>query len=243
MRKTLAIAGSVVADAIRRKIVYVILLFAAIMAVAIPSLPSYGVGVDEAVFREVALALTYFTSMVVVLTLAANRIPSEVEHRTVFNIIVRNVARWQYVLGTWLGVLAVMAGTVAAFLVIVQIVAMWVYGQPMWQLWQGALSIWFEVGVVAAFAVAVSALVGPVTVSVASFAFLFLGHARGGLSSTLPPAVYRLYPSLDGFNIIAPVAHGAGVSPRYVALMTGSFLAWSAVLMLLGSAGFSRRDL
>lgn len=243
MRETLAIAASVVADAIRRKIVYVILLFSAVMAIAIPSLPSYGVGVDDAVFREVALALAYVTSMVVVLGLAANRIPGEVERRTVFNVLVRDVSRWQYIVGTWAGLVAVMAGTIAAFMVVIQGVAMLVYGDPMWRLWQGAVSILFESGVLAAFAVMVSALVGPVTVSVAALAFLFIAHARAGLAEALPPVVYRLYPSLDGFNIIAPVAHGSGVGPLYLVYMTGLFVAWSAGLLVVASAAFSSRDL
>lgn len=243
MKKTLAIAQSVVADAIRRKVVYVVLLFAAVMAIAIPSLPSYGVGVFAAVFREVSLALTYVTSVAVVLALCANRVPGEIERRTAFNVLSRDLDRSQYVIGTWLGIFAVMAGTVAAFTVVVQVVGLAVYGAPMWRLWQGALAILLESGVIAAFAVAVSTAVGPVTVAIASLAFIFVAHARAGLGSTLPPFVYRVYPSLDAFNIISPVAHGSGVGLTYIALMLAQFVIWCGVLMWLGSMLFRRRDL
>ena len=100
MRAVWAIAGSVVADALRRKVVYIVLAFAAFMAVSIPRLPSYGVGVDEAVFREVALALMYAAAVVVVLSLSANRIPGEVERRTVYNVLSKRVHRWEYLAGT-----------------------------------------------------------------------------------------------------------------------------------------------
>jgi ABC-type transport system involved in multi-copper enzyme maturation permease subunit len=240
--RILPIALSVAADALRRKIVYVVVLFAAVMAAAIPSLPSYGVGVVEAVYREVALTVTYVATMVVVLALSANRVPSEVEHRTVYNVLSRDVRRWEYVVGTWLGIALTTAGVVGAFLLIDLAVGWAVYGMPMWQLWQGAVSIWFEAAIVAAFSVTVSTVAGPVVVAVSSLAFLFIAHVRSGLFEAGSPG-YVLYPSLDSFNIINPVAHGSGVSAGYLLTMLGVFLAWIAALLLLGVLAFDRRDL
>ncbi len=79
MNKMLAIAASVIADAVRRKVVWVVLLFAVVLSLAIPSLPSYGIGVVEAVFREVAIALMYAAALVVALALSATRVPGEVD--------------------------------------------------------------------------------------------------------------------------------------------------------------------
>ncbi|HSQ21891.1 MAG TPA: hypothetical protein VLQ52_03740, partial [Coriobacteriia bacterium] len=72
------IAFGVVADSLRRKVVYIVLVFAGILAFAIPSLPDYGLGVESAVFREVALALAYVTALVLTVSLSANRVPGEV---------------------------------------------------------------------------------------------------------------------------------------------------------------------
>lgn len=236
-----AIAGSVVADAVRRKVVYVVLVFAAIMAAAIPSLPSYGIGVIGPVFREVALALMWVGGLVVTLTLAAVRVPGEVERRTVYNVLAKRVRRWEYLVGTWLGIVSVVGGIIVCFNVVNQIVAWTAYGQPMWRLWEGVLAIWLEMGVIAALAVAVSAAVGPVVVVVAALAFLFIAHSRPpGLETGLAGA---LYPSLDVFNVIIPVAHGGGYGPVYAAGMAAVFLGWVAGLLLAGSLAFSRRDL
>lgn len=242
MGRPLAIAGAIVADALRRKVVWVVILFAALMAIAIPSLPSYGTGVIDAVYREVALALIYVASMVVMLSLAANRIPSEIERRTLYTVLSRDVRRWEYVVGTWLGVFAVMGGVIGAFCVTTQIVGLAVYGDLMWILWQGALSIWLEMGVVAAFAIAVSTVAGPVIVAVASLGFIFVTHVREGVLGGLDSALWNFYPSLDTFNIINPVAHGSGVDLMYLLVMTGVFVAWVGVVLLAGATVFEKRD-
>lgn len=244
MAAVLALAASIVADALRRKIVYVVALFAAVMAAAIPALPSYGVGVVEGVFREVALALMWVASLVVVLALSANRIPGELERRTVYNVLAKPVHRWQYIFGTWLGILTVMAGVVASFTLVDQAVALIAYKQPMWQLWAGALAVWLEMGVVAALAVSVSAIAGPVVVAVAAVALLFIGHSRAGLfGEDTSSLAAKLYPSLDAFNVINPVAHGSGIGVPYIIAMLVAFIGWVGALLVAGALGFSSRDL
>ncbi len=239
-----AIAGTVVADSLRRKVVYVVLVFGALLAFAIPSLPDYGLGVEGSVYREVALALAFVTGLVLALSLAANRIPAEVERRTVYNVLAKPVGRAEYVLGTWLGIFAVLAGSIAAFTVIEQVVAIIVLGEPMWLLWQGALAVLLEMGVIAAFAVALSTVSGPVVVVTASLAVLFAGHARSTLlggegALALKPFV----PSLDAFNIVNPVAHGSGVPLLYLVSMLVVFFGLAGASLIAGSALLSRRDL
>lgn len=244
MGNVVAIAAAVVADAGRRKVGWIVFVVAAILAAMIPSLPSYGVGVVQAVFREVALALIFAASLVLTLSLAANRVPGEVERRTVYNVLAKRVHRWEYLTGSWLGVVVVMALAIAAFTAVTQGVGFMRYGDPMWRLWQGAFGIWCEMGALAAFTVAVSALTGPVVVVAASLAFLFAAHSRSALlGEGATGLAASLYPSFDTFNVIDPVAHGAGVGPVYLLVMLASFVAWSACLLLAGSVAFGRRDL
>lgn len=244
MRRIWTIALGVVADTLRRRIVYVVLMFAAVLVFAIPSLPDYGLGVQAAVFKEVALALAYATALVVTLSLAANRIPSEVERRTVYNVLSKPVSRWEYLIGTWLGIFLVAAGALAAFTVVELIVGALTYGQAMWVLWEGALGIWLEMGVLAAVAVAVSSVLGPVVVVTATVAVMFIGHARSTLAGGEGAlALKPFYPSLDAFNIINPVAHGSGVPPLYLASMIVVFVGLSCIALIVGGSLFARRDL
>jgi ABC-type transport system involved in multi-copper enzyme maturation permease subunit len=243
LRRLSSIAGAVFLDAIKRKIVYAVGFFAAVLAFSAPSLPSYGVGVDVGVYREVALALTFAAALVLSLALAANRIPSEVERRTVYNVVAKPVGRWEYVVGTWIGITAVMGAVIAAFTVIDQLVGLVRYSQPMWQLWEGAFAIWLEIGVLTAFAVAISAISGAVVVTVATLAFAFIGHSRQPVLNAWTWFPGWLYPSMDTFNVINPVAHGSGYGVPYALLMAAVFLGWVVALLVLGSLGFARRDL
>lgn len=241
VQRALTIAGAVFADAVRRKVVWVVVLFAGVLSIAIPSLPSYSTGVVEAVYREVALSLMYVSLMVVTLALAANRVPSEVERRTVYNVLARGVRRWEYVVGTWFGILLTTGVAALAFSAAAIGVGVLAYGEPMWLLLEGGLAIWLECGVVAALCMAVASAAGPVVVAVSALTFLFVTHARSGVLTPQDP-FWSFYPSLDTFNIIAPASHGSGVSPGYLAVMVFVFVAWSGALLGIASFVFSRRD-
>ncbi|MHB1451894.1 MAG: ABC transporter permease [Coriobacteriia bacterium] len=244
MSRIFPIAAAVVADSLRRKIIYVVLVFAALLAFAIPSLPSYGLGIEDAVFREVALALSFVTALVLTLSLAANRVPSEVERRTVYNVVAKGVGRWEYLVGTWLGILLVTGGAISAFTVVEQAIALAKYGDAMWRLWQGAIAIWLEMGVLSAFAVAISSITGPVVVVTASLAVLFAGHSRSTLLGGEGALGLRpFYPSLDAFNVVNPVAHGSGVPLLYIVSMLVVFLGLAVLSLAVGITLFSRRDL
>ena len=240
----LAIAQGVVADAVRRKVVWVVAVFCALLAIAIPALPSYGVGVVSAVFREVSIALMYSAALVVALALSTTRIPVEVEKRTLFNVIARDVRRWQYVAGTWLGMFAVIGVVIAAFAVATIGIGLLEYGQFMPRLFEAAFAVWLEMGVIMAMAVMFSCQFGVVTSVVGALAFTFIGHASVGLlklaEGQRPP---WWLPGLDIFNVINPVAHGSGYGIVYAVSMVLAAVAWVGFFLLCGSFMFQARDL
>ncbi|MDO8949316.1 MAG: hypothetical protein Q8S43_07115 [Actinomycetota bacterium] len=244
MKRIWPIAIAVITDSLRRKVVYVVLAFAAVLALAIPSLPDYGLGVEGAVFREVALALVYVTGLVIALSLAANRIPAEFERRTVYNVLAKGVSRWEYLIGTWLGIFCVMAGTIAAFTIVEQVVGVVTYGDPMWQLWQGSLAVLLEMGVVTAFAASISTMAGPVVVVTATLAVIFAGHSRSTLvGGEGALALSPFYPSFDAFNVVNPVAHGSGVPMLYLLSMIVVFVGFVGLFLSVGTLILSGKDL
>jgi len=237
-----AIFSSVVADAIHRKLFYAVLLFAGAMAAAIPFLPSYGQGVVEAVFREVALALIYVFAMVVTIAYTSTRLPSEIERRTLYPLLARGIGRGEYLFGTWLGTTAVIGLTLLAIGVVTVAIGWINYDALMWKVFLGVFAIWLEASVIAAVGVVVATVAGPVVVTAVAITFLFAGHVRSFLVD--PGTVfYTLYPSLDTFNVINPVAHGDGYSAGYALTMIAVWFAYSAIALLVATSLFGRKDL
>ncbi len=241
MSRVLTIARAVIRDAIRRKVVWVVVVFAALLSIVAPNLPSYGVGVVSAVYREITVALMFAASLVVTIALAATRIPVETERRTVFTVLARDVSRWHYVVGTWAGLCAVTGIAILAFGMAAIAVGALVYREVMWLLLAGALAVWLEMSVIAAATVMSSARLGVVTSAVFALAFAFAGHSVGGLVSGggLPWFV----PTLDVFDVVNPVAHGSGYGALYALGMIGSCAAMSGLLLLVACALFDGRDL
>jgi ABC-type transport system involved in multi-copper enzyme maturation permease subunit len=245
MKKLFAIATSVVADAIRQRVVWVIVVFVALLAVAIPGLPSYGnIGVVGAVYKQVSIALMWVATLVVALALASTRVPKEIERRTVFNVVARDVRRWQYVVGTWLGMFLVLGLVVLAFCLGTIAVGWFSYSQQMFILLEAAFAVWLEIGVIMAFTVMLSTAFGPVTSVVGGLAVSFVGHSVVAFLHV--PETQRVspwFPSLDVFNVINPVALGNGVSPVYLIAMLVAFVGWVTLFLVGGSLIFNGRDL
>lgn len=243
MQSMSVIARAVIADAIRRKVIWVVVVFGALLAFTIPSLPSFGQGVAGSVFREVSLTLTFVAALLVTVVFSATRIPTEVERRMVYNVLARDVARWQYIVGTWAGISAVV-GIVVVLVTTVAVGAGWfAYGEPMFVLFAGALGIWLECAVLAGVAMLASTRFSSATSIVAVLAFVFVGHS---VASLLPPAIQKdpwWVPTLNTFNVINPVAHGTGYSLTYGAVMLVHAVVWCALLLILASASFAKRDL
>jgi ABC-type transport system involved in multi-copper enzyme maturation permease subunit len=244
MRKVLAISQAVLADAGRRKVVWVVGVFTALLAIAIPGLPSYGVGIVDGVFRQVAIALMWLAAFVVALALSATRISQEVERRSVFNVVSRDVRRWQYVVGTWLGMFAVLGLVLLAFATATIAIGWFTYGHAMPLLYEAAFAVWLELGIIMAFTVMLSTQFGPVTSVIGGLTLAFVGHAAVDflhLGELDRAPIW--FPSLDTFNVINPVALGGGVSWVYLVAMVVLFLGYCGLFLSLGSLMFARRDL
>jgi len=148
------------------------------------------------------------------------------------------------VFSTWLGMFVVLGVMLFIFTVVTIGIGALNYQVVMWRLFQASLAVWFEIGVVMAFAVMLSCSFGPITSAIGALAFIFIGHAFVSLLG-LPELTQAPWyiPNLEVFNVINPVAHGGGYSLVYGTGMTLSFVAWVVLLMLGAAALFSRRDL
>ena len=123
-----AIAGNTFRDLVRQKVFYFMLVFALILIGASLTLVSLSFQGQLQTVMDVSLgAMSVFTMLLAVLS-TAMLLPKDMEDRTLYTILAKPVARFEYLLGKLLGVALIL--TVAILLMTV------VFSAVLW-FWQG----------------------------------------------------------------------------------------------------------
>ena len=103
MNKIFAISGVVLREIYRRKDFYVLFFLTALITLGMWCMNFFH---DEQIVRfikEICLALIWISGLVIAITTAARQIPAERESRTIFPLLAKPIARWQVVVGKFLG--------------------------------------------------------------------------------------------------------------------------------------------
>lgn len=250
---TRTIAATVFLDALRKKVLYVLLLFAGALVLAIPALPSSGVGVRVDLFRDLSLGLTSLFGVVIGVALGVNQIPGEVERRTVYNVLSKPVRRVAFVAGKLLGLLMTMAAVVAVMSTITFLATALYFKTADPALFVAGWAIFLEVAVVSGFVVMVSTFATPPVTATLTVVFYFVGHVKNaylapaleqsGIALLPARAAYYVVPGLESYNVNGLVAHGLPVPLYQLGLATVSGVLFAAVFFVIGAAVFQRKDL
>src|SRR6476659_1785248 len=161
-----AIASSTVGEAVRRKVLLVILLIALLLLSIIPALSILSVRTEVNATISTIFFVIRFTSALIAIILTIYMIPNEIERRTIYTILSKPVQRWQFLLGKYLGSVAALA-LMIGLMTIVLIVAYALQQQTtamadLAPLIKAPFMLIFQMSLLAAVAMFFSTLVTPV---------------------------------------------------------------------------------
>lgn len=251
-------AWSVVEDAAHRKVFYIIIALTVLLILLIPLLPSAQLGVQVDLMREAALGLTTIMAFILAIIMGSTIIPRDTEKRTIYNIISKPVQRWQYYLGKYLGIMLVVAFTLALIFVVVLVFVFARFRIFDPGLAKALYTIFLEAAILTALAMLASVYFSPLVCVFLAILFYVVGHVKGNYLYGMmnkggnPVArmgagfLYYILPNLERFNVNETIAHGERVfkvGPLDLILLTGMALAFSAIFLYLGIYLFARRDL
>lgn len=97
------IAKTTVGEAIRRRVLLVILLIGLLLLSIIPSLGVLSARSELSTMISTMYAVLRLTSALIAIVLTIYMIPNEIERRTIYTILSKPVQRWQFLLGKYLG--------------------------------------------------------------------------------------------------------------------------------------------
>lgn len=178
----------------------------------------------------------------------------EVDKRTIYAVLAKPVPRWLFLVGKYLGLMAVLVLAIAMMSVFYLGLVWWKGGVfPGHLIGALGLSV-LEVSVITAVAIVFSSFAPPIEAAIFTAGVYAIGHMSWGFAAlaerlpgesfgTFVTALYYVLPDLETFNIRSQVVHELAVVPSYY---VGAFVyaaAYTAAMLTLAVLIFRRRDL
>ena len=253
MKALVAIARNTFREAIRDRVLYLFLGFGVLLLASSKLFGMLTVGDELKVIKDLGLAGVQLFGMLIAVMLSVLLISREIDDRTVYNILAKPVARWQFLLGKYLGLVATVALNVALMgLLLLAVVALFGGGFAPRLLIPVAMTF-LELVLLAAFAALFAVVTKPMLGSVMTLAVFVIGHVTHDLwllVQTVPSevtrvmvaVVYYTLPNLERFNFRTEAVHGLPIPPAALgwALLYG--VAYTALVLVLACLRLARRD-
>lgn len=254
MRAIAAIAANTFREAVRDRILYLFVGFAVVLLVGSKLFGMLTVGDETKIIKDLGLVSIEFFSMLIAVMMGLLLISREVDSRTVFNILAKPVRRWQFLLGKYLGLLAVVAVNLA-LMTLLLVAVVWLYQHefdPM-LLFGGVMTL-VEMAVLAAFATLFAVLTRPILGSLMTLAVFVIGHMsedlwlltrqlQGAFARAMIAAAYYLVPNLERFNFHTEIVHDLPIPGSAVLWAFAYALLLIILALVLADLRFRRKDL
>ncbi len=252
--RVLAVAGNTFREAVRDKVLYVLLFFAIIVILGSRALGWISVGQDLKIVKDFCLASMSVFGALIAIFVGTSLLYKEIDKKTLYTIISQPMHRYEFVLGKYFGLVALLALALGSMSALSTAYIFVLGGKLNLVFFQAALLNFWKLLVVTALAVLLSALTSPILGAIIVFCCFVFGHATG-VFLDLPPqfngtftkhffeVIYYCVPNLDNFNLHSEAANDIPVSLAYTAWALAYGTAYSAVLLIMACLAFEGKDL
>ena len=251
--RILAVAHNTFREAVRDKVLYVLLFFAAVTVLGSKALGWVSIGQDIKIVKDISLAAVLVFGVLIAIFVGTSLIYKEIDKRTLYTILCRPMYRYEFVLGKYLGLAALLALVTVVMTVVTAVYVLILSGDLDWTFFLAVLLIYWELLLVTAFAVLLSTLTSPILGALIVFSMFVLGNAtsilidlpkqlEGSLAERLLRTVYYVVPNLSNFDIRAEAANEIPVTRLYVGWTLVYGAAYTAVLLVAAALVFQDKD-
>jgi len=251
--RTLAVAHNTFREAVRDKVLYVLLLFSATAILGSKALGWISVGQDIKIVKDISLAALSLFGVLIAIFVGTNLVYKEVEKRTIYTIISRPMHRYEFILGKYLGLMALLALVVGVMTVVSVCYVLVLGGSVDVVFFEAILLIYWELLLVTALALLLSSLASPILGAIIVFSTYIVGHGtqifvdlppqlQGTFAEKLLTLAYYVVPNLSNFNIRAEAANEVAIAPAFIVWSLIYGLIYTAMLLVLAAVAFERKD-
>ena len=255
--KVLAVAANTMREAVRDRILYMLLFFALGMMLASRALSMLTMGEPRKIIVDIGLGSISFFSVLIAVFLGIGLVSREIERRTIYAVVTKPLSRGAFVCGKFLGLMATIA-LIQLVMTLFFAVTLYAWETPFTRAYAFAIGLSFlEAATMLAVALLFSALASPLLASMFTLATYMVGHwldSVAVLVRRLPPglfrwfltALYYVFPNLERLNIKGQVVFAepelVAELPRQVLTASGYGLCYAAGILGLAVLAYRRKD-
>jgi len=250
MNATAAIAGATFGEAVRKRVLMVILLAALVIILISPAFEPFAGRGQRTLVLSFGFGIIQLAGTFIAIILCTGLIPNEIERRTIYTILSKPVQRWQFVLGKLMGAIGTLAFIYAMMGLVFLLVTRLSLGAFEPQVIKGIVMFFFQSSLLASVTLFFSTFVSPLVNYFLSAGVFLMGNLMSTFLETIQrnPEVTPLtripmqiltiiLPNFANFNIQNPIINPEQVLTDEVAyfIQTIAYAIVYMALLLVGS--------
>lgn len=255
--RTLTIAATTVREALREKLLHNLLIFAVLLVVGSLTISQLTLGEQFRIIANIGTSATQLFGTLIAVFLGVGLVSREIDRRTCYAALARPVSRAGFVVGKYLGLLAVLSLNVALMAAATAVVLLAYRGSPAFL--DGAYAAAFaltavQLAVCGAFAVLFSTFTTATLASIYTLSVVGAGWLFGEVRSfwlaakqtdlkELVRVLDFVLPNMSLLDLKESVTYGDPVALGSVLARAAYGLGYAATLVLLAAVVFTRRDI
>lgn len=240
-------------EAVRDRILYLLLFFAAVSILFSRVLALLTVGDRTKIVKDVGLASISLFGALMAILIGTGLVYKEIEKRTIFTLISKPIRRHEFLLGKFFGLALTLFVMLLSMSVIFLALVFFQTWTIEWRMLAAIFFIFVELILLTAVAILFSCFSTPILSSLFALSFYLIGHfswsletlikkARPGAARTFLQVLYTILPDLENFSLKTEVVHGLPISASHMLYSTAYGIVYSAFILALAILIFRKRD-
>ncbi|MFH1727002.1 MAG: ABC transporter permease subunit [Pseudomonadota bacterium] len=253
MKQIWVIATNTFKEAIRNKILYGFVFFAIVMMFGSLVLSDMALAADSKVVTDLGLASIAIFGIFIAIFVGINLVYKEIEKKTIYTIISKPIARYQFVIGKYVGLLLMLFVQIALMTIVLSAVIFSNDGTINPNIYTAIIMTYFELMIITAISIFFSAYSSPFLSSMFTISAYIIGHVTTDLLyygskakfiglKIISIVAYYVFPNLEKFNIRSRVVHNIDIPfmELFYSVLYSFF--WVALLIVGAILLFQKRD-
>ncbi len=255
-RRIGAIAFNTFREAVRDRVLYNLILFALLMIGSSLLLGQITIAVQKQLLINLGLTAISIFGVLIAIFIGIGLVSKEIDKRTLYTVLTRPVARWEFIVGKYFGLVGTLIVN-AALMTLGFFVALLYLMRGLQHSDVSILAavyfILLQFMMVTAIALLLSSFSTPIESAILSFAIFVVGsfsedlhsfaESAKGTTHYIAAAFSYLIPNFSALNYIASVAHGNAITGYMLVINTAYALLYAGAAVCAASLIFQNRNM